>query len=281
MVVPPPAGVAARGRRAERGRAPGGRPARRPPQPLPAPMADVTSTPTTTPASTPAAPRASFAEDFVDIFYAPSAVFARRREASPWPVVLVVTGLVMVASYIFFTLLGPAFERDMLRAMAEAPAEQRDAVMGFARWSTLFGAVVAVPVSVLVLGLVLWLAGKLFDADQPLRAAFLVVAFSWMPRVLESILTSLQAFVLDVNAVPSLAATSLSPARFIDTVANPALAQVLMRFGPFVIWSYVLIAIGLKVTGRIGGAKAAIAAAIVWVVGMVPSLLTLLRGTPG
>lgn len=240
-------------------------------------MADATSTPTATPSSSPAAPRASFAEDFIDILYAPSQVFARRRDASPWPTILVVTGLVMVASYIFFTLLGPAFERDMLRAMADAPAEQRGAVMGFARWSTLFGAVVAVPVSVLVLGLVLWLVGKLFDADQPLRAAFLVVAFSWMPRVLESILTAVQAFVLDVNTLPSLAAASLSPARFVDTVANPALAQVLSRLGPFVIWSYVIVAIGLKVTGRIGGAKAAIAAAIVWVVGLVPALLTLAR----
>ena len=240
-------------------------------------MDDATSTRAPESASAPAAPRASFAEDFVDIFYAPSAVFARRREASPWPVVLVVTGLFAVASYIFFTLLGPAFERDMLRAVAEAPAEQRAAVVGFARWSALFGAVVTVPVSVLVLGLVLWLAGKLFDAEQPLRAAFLVVAFSWFPRVVETILTALQAFVLDVNAVPSLMATSLSPARLVDGVANPGLAQLLARFGPFVLWSYVIVAIGLKVTGRIGGAKAAAAAAIVWLVGMVPALLAFAR----
>ena len=241
-------------------------------------MADVTPTPTSVPATASATPRASFVEDFIDIFYAPSAVFERRRTASPWPAILVVTGLMMVASYIFFTLLGPAFERDMLRAVGGAPAEQRAAVLGFARWSTIFGAVVAVPVSVLVLGFVLWLAGKLFDAEQPLRAAFLVVAFSWMPRVLESILAALQAFVMDVNTLPSLAATSLSPARLVDTVEHPALAQVLARFGPFVIWSYVIIAIGLRVTGRIGGAKAAVAAAIVWVVGTVPVLLTLVRG---
>lgn len=238
---------------------------------------DVTPTPTSASATAPATPRASFVEDFIDVLYAPSAVFARRRTASPWPAILVVTGLMMVASYIFFTLLGPAFERDMLRAVGDAPAEQRAAVLGFARWSTIVGAVVAVPVSVLVLGLVLWLVGKLFDADQPLRAAFLVVAFSWMPRVLESILASLQAFMVDVNALPSLAATSLSPARLVDAVEHPALAQVLARFGPFVIWSYVIVAIGLRVTGRISGAKAAVAAAIVWVVGAVPVLLAVVR----
>ena len=243
-------------------------------------MADVSSTPTDTLAP-PAAPRASFAEDFVDIFYAPSQVFDRRRNASPWPVVLVVTGLFAIASYIFFTLFGPAFERDMLRALADAPAEQRATVLNFARWSTLFGAVVTVPVSVLVLGLVVWLVGKLFDAEQPLRAAFLVVAFSWMPRILETILASLQAFVLDVNALPSLMSTSISAARFVDAAANPGLAQALSRVGPFVLWSYVIIAIGLKVTGRIGIGKAAIAAFIAWIVGAVPSLLALARGTPG
>lgn len=237
-------------------------------------MTDSTSAPLAAPPSPAAAPRASFAEDFIDIFHAPSDVFARRRDASVWPVLLVVTGLMMVASYIFFTLLGPAFERDLLRSMADAPAEQRNAVMGFAKWSTLFGAVVAVPVSVLVLGLVLWLVGKLFDADQPFRAACIVIAFSWMPRVVESIVTALQAFVVDVNAVPSLASISLSPARLVDAAADPMLAQVLMRLGPFVLWSYVIIAIGLKVTGRVSGPKAAVAAAIVWVVGTVPALLS-------
>ena len=231
------------------------------------------------PSAAPAA-RASFAEDFVDIFHAPSEVFARRRDASIWPVLLVVTGLVTLSAYIFFTLLGPVFERDMLRTLADAPAEQRATIMRFSRWTTLFGAVVAVPVSTLILGLVLWLVGKLFDADQPLRAAFIVIAFSWLPRVVESILAAVQALVMDVNAIPSLAAASLSPARFVDAAANPALAQVLMRLGPFVIWSYVIIAIGLAVTGRIGRGKAAIAAVIVWVVGTVPTLLTVARGQP-
>lgn len=241
-------------------------------------MADVTSTPTAAPA---AAPRASFAEDFVDIFYAPSQVFARRRDASPWPVVLVVTGLVLVSTYIFVTLLGPALERDMLRAVSSLPEEQRATAAAFGRWSTMLTIVLSAPIVTLVLGLVVWLLGKLFDADQPLRAAFLVVAFSFMPRVLESILGALQAFVLDVNALPSMMAASLSPARFIDTVANPALAQVLARFSPFVIWAYVIIAIGVAVTGRVSRGKAALVALIAWVVGSVPVLLSVLGGQAG
>lgn len=243
-------------------------------------MADVTSTPTDTSASPPAASRASFAEDFVDIFYAPSQVFERRRNASPWPVVLVVTGLVAVSAYIYFNLLGPVLERDILRTLESLPAEQRGTAAAFGRWSTLLAIIFAVPFGTLVLGLVVWLLGKLFDAEQPFRAAMLVVAFSWMPRVVESILGALQAFVMDVNAIPSLAAVSFSPARFMDAAANPALAQLLMRFSPFVIWAYAIIAIGVAVTGRIPRGKAAIVAAIAWVVGTIPVLLSLARGTP-
>ena len=244
-------------------------------------MADVTSTPTATPSTAPPAPRAAFAEDFVDIFYAPSQVFARRRDASPWPVILVVTGLVLVSAYIYITLLAPALERDLLRAVSGLPAEQRATAAAFGRWSTLGTIVIGTPIITLILGLVVWLLGKLFDAAQPLRAAFLVVAFSWMPRIVESILGALQAFVLDVNALPSLAAASLSPARFVDTVANPALAQVLGRFSPFVIWAYVIIAIGVAVTGRIPRGKAALVAVGAWVVGSVPVLFSFLGGPRG
>jgi hypothetical protein len=244
-------------------------------------MADVTSTPTATPSSSPAAPRASFAEDFVDIFYAPSQVFERRRTASPWPVILVVTGLVAISAYIYFTLLGPVLERDMARTLSTLPEEQRAAGAAFGRWSTLFAVVFGVPIISFLLGLVVWLLAKLFDADQPFRAAVLVVAFSWMPRVLESILGAVQAFVLDVNTIPSLAAASFSPARFIDAAANPGLAQLLMRFSPFVLWAYALIAIGVAVTGRIPRGKAALVAVIAWVIGTVPVLFTLARGTPG
>jgi hypothetical protein len=114
-------------------------------------------------------------------------------------------------------------------------------------------------------------------AQQPLRAAFLVLAFSFMPRVVESILGALQAFVLDVNALPSMYAAGLTPARFAGPDTSEAVLALLSRFGPFLLWSYVLIAIGLRVTGRVSGGKAAAVAAAIWLLGtlalVVPSLL--------
>jgi len=49
------------------------------------------------------------------------------------------------------------------------------------------------------------------------------------------------------------------------------------RLDVFTLWTTVLLAIGLSVTGRIPRRQAAMAAAIVWFVGAVPALLTALR----
>lgn len=223
--------------------------------------------------------RASFAEDFIDIFYAPSSVFARRREANPWPTILVVTGLSVIAAYIMFTLLAPVVDAMVAKQMAAAAqnqsltAEQLAGARRFGRIMMLVSSVIGVPIVVLLLGILLWFVGKLLDAEQPLRAAFLVVAFSYMPRILEQILTALQAFMLDINSKASLFEVSFSAARFADPTASQLTLGLLSRLDPFVIWSYVLIAIGLKVTGRISGQKAAIGAFVLFLLGMVPTLV--------
>lgn len=236
-------------------------------------------------ASATAAPtpeRASFAEDFLDIFYAPSAVFARRRDASPWAPLLVVTGLFAIAWYIFMTLLAPIFEAQMAiqaaRATAQMTPEQAAAAAQaqarFGPIMMMITGIVTVPLTVLLLGLVTWFVGKLLDAQQPLRAAFLVVTFSFMPRVLGTLLAALQAFVVDVSSMTNQFQATLSAARFVDTATvSPPVVGLLSRIDPFIIWSYLIIAIGLHVTGRITMTKAVIGAAILWLLGSAPTIM--------
>ena len=240
----------------------------------------------TEPAAVSAAPapeRASFAEDFLDVFYAPSAVFARRRDASPWPALLVVTGLFAISWYIFMTMLKPVFDAQMAAAMARQLSEmtpeqaaqvQRMQGGTFGSVMMMISGVTFVPLTVLVLGLVTWMVARLLDAQQSLRAAFLVVTFSLMPRIVGNIATALQALVVDVTTMTNQFQATLSPARFVDTAATaPAVIAMLSRFDPFILWSYALIAIGLRVTGRISTAKAATGAAILWLLGAVPTIL--------
>ena len=228
--------------------------------------------------------RASFAEDFIDIFYAPSSVFERRREASPWPAILVVTGLSVIAAYIMFTLLAPVFDAMMTKQMAAAAQNpnvtpsQMQGIRTFGRIMMLVTAVVQVPITICVLGIVLWLVARLLDAEQSLRASFLIVAFSFLPRVIEQILMGLQAFWMDLNTVPSIYQVSFSAARFLDASASPLSLGLLTRIDPFIIWSYVLIGIGLHVIGRISGAKAAVGAIVLFLLASVPAIVGVLMG---
>ena len=231
--------------------------------------------------STVAPARASAFEDYIDIFYAPSAVFERRRDASPWVPLLVVTLLFAIATYISVTLLGPVYEAEMMRQAARGGELTPEQLAGMRRMAPIFtviGGLTTVPIATLVLGLVLWVVGKLVDADQPLRSAFLVIVFSFMPRVLEAILTALQGFVIDVNAVPSIYGVSFSPARFMDPESPMAMLVLASRLSPFILWSYAIVAIGLAVTGRITVAKAAIAAVVLWMLGALPAVLPALTG---
>ena len=238
---------------------------------------------TTVPA---APPRASFVEDFIDIFYAPSDVFERRRHASFWPALLVVTGLFAILTYVGFRLLGPAYDAEVTRQLAKAAeqnpqmtAQQLEAGRGFARIMMMVGPIVGTPIMVLILGLLLWVVGKLFDAKQALGAAMLVVTLSFMPRILEALLTAIQGLVLDPTTMTSIYAVSLSPARFVDVSTTSMLVVgILARLDPFIIWSYVIVAIGLAVTGGIPRSKAAIAAFILWLLGTLPAILGGLRG---
>ncbi len=233
----------------------------------------------------PAPSSASFVEDFIDIFYTPSSVFERRRGASPWPALLVITGLFAILSYVNFKLLGPAIDaeiasniRKIVEANPQMTAEAAAGTAGFIRMTMLAGAVVLVPLGTLILGLVLWLVAKLFEAQAALSAAFFIATMSWMPRVLESVLSALQGLFLDPTAMTSMAAVSLSPARFVDVATtSPVLVLLLQRLNPFVIWSYIIIAIGIAVMGRIPRSKGALTSLILWILATVPALLGVLR----
>jgi hypothetical protein len=67
---------------------------------------------------------------------------------------------------------------------------------------------------------------------------------------------------------------SVGPARFLDPDTASAMSVALAaRFDFFVLWITILLAIGLKVIGKIPMNKAMVAAILVWLVGALPALL--------
>ena len=58
---------------------------------------------------------------------------------------------------------------------------------------------------------------------------------------------------------------------------SPVLLALLTRVDVFTIWQTVLLAIGLQVTGKVSKTNSYIAAALVWLIGALPTVLGALR----
>ncbi len=231
------------------------------------------------------APRAAIWEDFVDIFYAPSAVFRRREHGSVFVPLMVVTLLTGAIFFLNSGALSPLFDAEFDRQMAAAmrsnpnlPPEAVERMRGFASRVGQVGVFVFLPLAILCTGLVAWLAGKLVDATQSIHAALVVAAYSFTPRALEGVINGVQALLLDPSQFNGRFRITFGPGRFLDPdTTSPLLIAIVGRLDLFTLWITVLIAVGLCVTGRIPMRRAAIAAAIVWVVGGLPLIFQAMR----
>ena len=232
----------------------------------------------------PSPEKATLMDDFMDIFYAPSKVFARRANKSFWIPLLIVAALfggVFIANR---DLMEPIMEAEMTRAMEQNPGgqqlteQQMEASRRIVGTFAVVGAFVFTPITLIALGIVVWLVGKFFDTVQTLNAAITVAVFSYVPRVVEGILSRVQGLFVDTSQLTSRYSLSIGPGRFLDAdTTSPILLAIVGRLDLFTLWVTVLIAIGLMVTGKISGTKAAIAAAVVWIVGALPTLAGALR----
>jgi hypothetical protein len=231
------------------------------------------------------AERAAVWEDFIDIFYAPSSVFARRQNGTFWIPMFTVTILVGTLFYLNSGAMQPImdaeFNRGMAVAMRNNPRLNAEAIERFRQIGMRIGQVfsfVITPVTITMVGVCLWLLGKLFEAKQTFTAALMVAAYAYVPRVLEGVLNGVQALVLDPEKLNGRFRISLGPGRFIDPdTASPVLLAIVGRMDVFTIWITVLLAIGLSVTGNISRTRAAIAAALVWAIGALPLIVQAIR----
>jgi hypothetical protein len=230
-------------------------------------------------------PRAAIWEDFVDIFYAPSAVFRRRESGSFFIPLAVITVICGALFYLNSGAMQPMFDAEFDRAMAVAarqnpnlPPEAIERMRGFATRMQMVMIFIFLPVAIFGIGVATWLTGKLVDAKQTFRAALVVGAYAYAPRILDSVLQGLQGLFLDPAQIDGRFRLTFGVGRFLDPdTVSPLLLAVVGRVDVITLWITALVAIGLCVTGRIPMAKAAIAAAIVWLVGGLPLIIPALR----
>lgn len=232
-----------------------------------------------------ASPKASLWEDFVDIFYQPSEVFARRRDGRFGLALL----FLAVTSGILFVLfrngLGPIFDAEIARSNAttlaanpELSAEQLAQGQAMVEKFAGVGFVIGMPIAVLLTGIVLWLVGKLFDAKQSVQAAIMITTYSQFPRLIELCVNAVQGIMMSPESITSRFSVSLGVARFLDATSfNPVLLALIGSLDLFTIWVTILTGMGLYVVGGVKKESAAIVAALVWLVSLIPALFGALR----
>ena len=227
-----------------------------------------------------APPKGSFWEDLIDIYLSPTAVFRRNQNKSVWPPLLFVALAIGVIFFFTFNTLQPIFDAEFAKGIAkagpqaqQAPPEAVEKIKNASLNVTRYGLSVIMLVTVFVLGAVSWVLGKLVGSAQTFHAALVVAAWSYMPRVLGSVIGGVQGLLMDPASLTSQLSISLSPARFMapDT-PNPLVYQFLGRFDLITIWITILLAIGLYVTGKVSKGRAATFGVLIWLVGALPVL---------
>jgi len=236
-------------------------------------------------AATPTAQRAAVWEDFIDIFYAPAMVFARRARDGFWIPFLVVTIVIGALFYLNSGVLQPVMEGEFNRGMAAAmrsnprlTPEMADRFRQTGIRIAQIGGFFLVPIAIVLTGTAVWLIGKLFESRQAYGAALMVAAYAWVPKILEAVLNGVQGLFLDPDQLNGRFRLTFGVGRFFDPdVTSPILLGFIGRIDVFTIWVTVLLAIGLSVTGGISRSRAALAAPLIWAAGALPILLQLFR----
>lgn len=231
---------------------------------------------------TPTPAKASLLEDFVDIFFSPSAVFARREKAGYALVMVIVTLLIGGLAIANRGTMQDLMDAEMSRAVAEAmkqnpgmTEDQAGVIRKSGEFMMTFGAFIFVPIVMFLTGLGAWLTAKMLGASLSYSAATMIATYSFIPRVVESLTVSAQGLMLDTGALTGRFQLSLGVGRFLDPEMSPALLGILGRIDVFTLWVTVLLAIGIGVVAKLPKDKVAMAGVIMWVFGALPSLWAL------
>ena len=218
--------------------------------------------------------KASLVEDFIDIFYAPSTVFARREKSGFWIPLLVITAVSALFAFasrsVFSQIFDAEYSRGVAKAMAKDPRitqEMMDKMRPIQEGVAAFFVYVGTPVAIFFTALLIWLVAKMFSAKFTYGQSVLITTLAWIPRLVGGLLGVLQVLLMDTTNVTSPYSLSFSPARVLnpDTM-NGKLYAILGSFDVFAIWFTVLIGIGIAVIAKVPRARGYTISAIVFVV---------------
>lgn len=226
-------------------------------------------------AAPPPAEKASIVEDFIDIFYAPSSVFARRATGGFGLHLLIITlisALFAFASHsVFSQIFDAEFARGMAKAMAKNPRLTSDMVNSMRPMQEKITSALVyagAPLAIFFTAIFVWIAAKIVGAKLTFGQSALVTTLAWIPRLVGGLIGVLQVVLMDTSNFTNRYSLSASPAKFMDPDAtNAKLFGLMGNLDLFAIWFTILLAIGISVVGKVPRNKGYLAAVLIFVVG--------------
>jgi hypothetical protein len=216
--------------------------------------------------------KASVFEDFIDIFYAPAKVFARRVKSGFGMYLLLVWALMALFSFssrsVTMQIAEAQIDKGLAKAVAQNPqaAEQIQAMKPMQLKIGSMVQYVAAPIWIFVVAFAVWLVALITKTKVTYGQAAMIVALSLIPRQLGSLLLTLQVVLADTSNIISPAQVSVSPARFIAADSmNPKLHAFLGSLDVFRMWSAYVQTVGVAVLAKVPMQKAFITTGIVFV----------------
>ena len=221
-------------------------------------------------------------DDYLDVYVAPSRLFERRSDGKFGHAMLV---FIIAAAVLYFatrTAMEPIMNAEFERGMAANPnltPEQMEAGRKFAGVAGGIFVLIGTPIMMLLLGGIIWIVSRILGKALSYSQGATIATFAMFPRLIESVVSAVQALLMDEQTLNSRYRVSLGLGRLFDQqTANPVMLALLGRIDVFTLWVTILIALGIKVMGRTSTGQAVVGAGLVWLVGSIPVLLQALRG---
>lgn len=207
--------------------------------------------------------------NILDIYFAPSKVFAALKEKPQWVTPFIIV-LVVVALTAALTV---NFSRDEIMARQEErmreqgrSEEEIERAMQFTSGPVIFlgsaiSATIFTAVLMLLFGLIVNLFVPLFGGESGFKTIFSVICFSSLVLVPSAILKLiLIAITRSPYVTTSLAL--LAPGLAKDTFVYKLLAG----FDFFIIWEMILVALGINITNGIAKKNAYVLVFVIWII---------------
>lgn len=221
-------------------------------------------------AATEAKPAARW-EDYIDVYFSPAELFARRAHDRAAPALLTLILLAVIAYYVLFPANGIVMRASMPPEAAATPGADRMMTI----MSYLGGIMVALThvVAVLWAAILLWIIARGVELRPEFRQAFLIATYAGFIYLLAQVAGSVLAMIYG-DGLSIERDLSFGIARFLDpqSVARVLLA-LLRRIDVFAIWQALVWAVGVRVVLGATRAQAAITATGVWLLAALPSII--------